>query len=456
MHSLEIEWRCRDGASLVADADGGVRLHLAGHGGSGWPIRFELAAELLRLNRGVSEEDLALAAGSDITSMATLLRFLGRLRSQGLLVARVLGPGGPLATVRPQAVGFTLPASTAPLTDRALWRLSRFALLRREERHWLLESTEAACDILMEDSALTATLLDAADAGAGPPPPAPHWPQFMGLLAELGFLESADEENTAARGCWAFHDRLFHAQTRRFGTLAPMLRSAGETAGGQPPSEIRPAHPGETIPCPAVAESKGEPLFSVMDRRRSLRSMGDPPVDLPAVAALLYRSVRVTRHAPEGFVFRPYPSGGAMHELEFYLAVRECDGLAPGFYHYRSDAHALTRLPGPDASSAAASMIGDCALAWDRAAAPPQCLIVMATRLPRVAWKYENIAYRLSLMSAGAVLQNLHLVATELGLNGCAAGSGRPELFARAAGLSSWEETSIGEFGFGSAPSGRT
>ena len=141
-----------------------------------------------------------------------------------------------------------------------------------------------------------------------------------------------------------------------------------------------------------------------------------------------------------------------MHELEFYLAVRECEGLEPGFYHYRSDAHTLTCLNGPHAVPAAAAMIKDCAGSWNQPDMPPQCLIVIATRHPRVAYKYKNLAYRLSLLSVGTVLQNFHLVATDLGLNGCAVGSGRPELFAEATGLSTWEETSIGEFGFGNAP----
>jgi SagB-type dehydrogenase family enzyme len=77
---------------------------------------------------------------------------------------------------------------------------------------------------------------------------------------------------------------------------------------------------------------------------------------------------------------------------------------------------------------------------------------VLASRLPRLAWKYEGIAYKISLMNAGVVIQSLYLVCTDLGLNGSAAGSGRPELFAAATGASSWEETSIAEFGFGSRP----
>jgi SagB-type dehydrogenase family enzyme len=76
-------------------------------------------------------------------------------------------------------------------------------------------------------------------------------------------------------------------------------------------------------------------------------------------------------------------------------------------------------------------------------------LVVIASRLPRLAWKYSGIAYKISLMNAGVAIQSLYLVANDLGLAGAAAGSGNPELFARATGASSWDETSIAEFGFG-------
>ena len=41
---------------------------------------------------------------------------------------------------------------------------------------------------------------------------------------------------------------------------------------------------------------------------------------------------------------RPYPSGGSAYELELYLAVANCEGLARGFYHYDADRHALVPI----------------------------------------------------------------------------------------------------------------
>ena len=51
------------------------------------------------------------------------------------------------------------------------------------------------------------------------------------------------------------------------------------------------------------------------------------------------RTVRLVEYAS-----RPYPSGGGSWELELYLAVDKCEGLARGFYHYDAGAHALVPI----------------------------------------------------------------------------------------------------------------
>jgi oxazoline/thiazoline dehydrogenase len=182
--------------------------------------------------------------------------------------------------------------------------------------------------------------------------------------------------------------------------------------------------------------------------------MAAQPLGREDIGAVLHRVARIVSvlphdDPPQDCMLRPFPSAGAIHELEFYLAVGVCTGLEPGFYHYRGEEHALVRLATTDAAAAAAAMLADCARAWGQSDRPPQVLVVIASRLPRLAWKYQSIAYKMSLMNAGAALQSLYLVTTDLGLAGCAAGSGNPDLFAQATGADPWEETSIAEFGFG-------
>src|SRR6202020_3042509 len=114
---------------------------------------------------------------------------------------------------------------------------------------------------------------------------------------------------------------------------------------------------------------------------------------------------------PEGggpmiaYTTRPYPGGGSAYELELYLAVANCEGLARGFYHYDADRHALVpidaRTPELDAKLAAAEFAMD-------APGVPQILITIAARFDRTAWKYSSIAYSLVLKDVGVLIQTLY------------------------------------------------
>jgi SagB-type dehydrogenase family enzyme len=79
-----------------------------------------------------------------------------------------------------------------------------------------------------------------------------------------------------------------------------------------------------------------------------------------------------------------------------------------------------------------------------------QVLFVLAARVPRVAWKYESIAYALILKHVGVVYQTMYLAATAMGLAACAVGGGDADLFARAVGVPYAAESSVGEFLLGS------
>jgi SagB-type dehydrogenase family enzyme len=189
-----------------------------------------------------------------------------------------------------------------------------------------------------------------------------------------------------------------------------------------------------------------------MERRRSHRAIAEEAVTIAEVGTLLHRvarTVRVLGAPPQDGLLRPYPSGGAIHELEFYLAVGACDGLAVGFYHYDGHAHALVRLTA--GTEVAASIVRDAGHAWGQPNRPPQVVVVISARLPRLAWKYQGFAYRISAINAGVAIQSLYLVATVMGLACAAIGSGDPARFAAATGLDPLTETSIGEFGFGRA-----
>ncbi|MGH6896612.1 MAG: SagB family peptide dehydrogenase [Geminicoccaceae bacterium] len=444
--NLVIAWRCRDGVALAPGADDIVSLTIDHDRRIELRIASPKASDaLLRLGCGADEGSLLGALGGDEHSVALLFYYLERLRRYGLLVADVRRKDQLLMTLVPRSRHFDV---ALPRATEGTWQLSRFAYLRRDGEDLVLECPEAACIAHLKSREVVGWLHEASrptTAEAGTPQA-----QLLALLAELGFLINPGSEESDAQRTWEFHDRLFHNRARQYDDFQPRGGTYRFRDRLPSPPAIRPAYAGETAHLTTPERRASRPLLEVIDERRSRREMGSRPVSRDQVADLLYRVARVREVLPaplQDRLLRPYPSGGAIHELEFYLAVGACDGLATGFYHYRGTEHALTRL-----ESGAAPAQEMLASAWDPPGEPPQCLIVLASRLPRLAWKYEANAYKLSLLNAGVVLQSLYLVCTELGLNGAAVDSGRSELFATATNTSSWEETSIAEFGFGSRP----
>ncbi|HEY1592551.1 MAG TPA: SagB family peptide dehydrogenase [Solirubrobacteraceae bacterium] len=449
---LEFSWHARAGVEIAGRGDAELEVTVEGDTTSvlrpGSPA---LTATLSRFGAapGITETELIAAAGDDVGAIARSHYALRRFIANGMLVCAVSSGATVLATVIPRRRDFTLQPRPAVPVDAIL---SRFAYLRRIGEHLVLARPGAACELALHGAEPAAWFAAAAEpiAVAATGERADERAALYALAFAHGLLEPAGEPEPAARAAWEFHDRLFHHASRWFDDL--IVRGGTFRFGGsfESPGAIRPVHPGEDIELPAVEPSESESLAVVMNRRRSRRQMSDRPVPLAAVAELMYRVARVTGRAeigPQETIRRPYPSGGSLHELEFYLAVGACDGLAPGFYHYRGDAHRLTMLP--DAGEAADAMLTMTAQGWDQPGHPPQVLVVIASRLPRIAWKYAGIAYRATLLNAGVAIGNLYLVATDLGLACCAVGTSDPGLFARATGCDLLEETSVAEFGFG-------
>jgi SagB-type dehydrogenase family enzyme len=446
---LSIAWRCRDGVTLLPGTGGGVTLAVdADTKRDLQPPAPGVSDALLLLGGGADEGALIEGLRGDDHAVALLFHYVGRLRRFGLLVADVRWNDRLLATLRPLSMHFDV---MLPPDAECRWQLSRFAYLHREGDDLVLECPEAPCVAHLKCHEAVAWLYKAfrpTTPEAGTPPA-----RFLALLGKLGFLVDPGNGESDAQQTWEFHDRLFHHKARRHDDFRPHGGTYRFRDRFPSPPAIRPGYVGDTVRLATPERCASRPLLEVMEERRSRREMGSRPVSRDQVAELLYRVARVREIMPsplQDCLLRAYPSGGAIHELEFYLAVGVCRGLSTGFYHYRGNEHALTRVEG--GSAPAREMLADCAASWGQPGQPPQCLIVLASRLPRLAWKYEAIAYKISLMNAGVVLQSLYLVCTELGLNGSAVGSGTPHLFADATNASSWEETSIAEFGFGSRP----
>ena len=400
---------------------------------------------------GSSFESLVTIAsvGTDPDAAAKRIAYyLERFRRARLLEWVARYDGGVVVTFRSLTSGFGLAEGAPP--ERAM-TLSRFAYARRDGTDLVLESPETPCRAILARAG-TEFLRHIAEGRAA----APAGDPLLELFWRAGFLEPADGPEPAERATWEFHDRLFHVASRGGRDAVPVGGTYRFKDRFPAPGAIKPPMSTESIALPppdagAIAV-RSDRLDAIMDRRRSMRSYAEASISLEDLSEFLFRVARITRVFSEGgqeLMSRPFPSGGSIYEIEFYLAVGACRGLEPGLYYYRGFEHALERLP--TTTDGARRLLADSAAAMGQPE-PPQILVVLACRHPRFAWKYQNMAYRLILMNAGVIIQTMYLVATDMALAGCANGSGNTQIFAEITGLDPVSETAIGEFALGSAP----
>ena len=294
-------------------------------------------------------------------------------------------------------------------------------------------------------------------------------PLLLVLLVAGGMVDEVDSPGMDAgrvlssRDAWEFHDLLFHARSRRGRCDAPSGATYRLAGRMELPPAVKPAPAGDLYrlyrPDLEKLQVEDPPLSWVMGHRRSVREYGARPLSARQLGEFLYRVARIQDEQdvvietpngpmPMAIASRPYPSGGALYELEFYAAIAACDGLDRGLYYYEPRDHGLIRICG-----ASAEFVGLLRDAADSAGIPEdtvQVLLVLAARVPRIAWKYASIAYALILKHVGVVYQNMYLAATAMGLAPCALGCGDSDAFVRAAGTDYYDETSVGEFLLGS------
>lgn len=268
---------------------------------------------------------------------------------------------------------------------------------------------------------------------------------FRSFLYAAGFLDRPDWQDVP----WEFHDLMFHDASRLSGPVG--VAGKGDRFEGRlpKPPQHKPPMAGRVITLPDPAGIPSYSLAHLLEARRSQRSPQAEPLRLEQLSALLWRAARrqpAPAHVQGAAWWRPIPGGGGVQELEFYLAVHRCDGLEAGFYHYDGFAHALVHLPDRPAALRDLLNLSTASMSFADSVGTPDCVLVIASRMSRLAREYHGIAYRLSLLHAGLALQTFYLVATDLGLSGCANGTGRSDLFAVLTGLDPLEETSIGEF----------
>ena len=369
-----------------------------------------------------------------------------------------------------------------PLAPGAPFRLSVYACLRADGREYSIESPLSLHRVVLHRTAAMRLIAPL----ASPITPAaftaalslaePAAARVLEYLAAAGMVVGAqgagntsvfaEDLDTAVVG-WSPVEMMFHVRStlgrhdHNFGVTYP----AGTTRPIEPvvkPQASRhiPLH----TPRWEDLRLSDPPVVVAMEVRRSARRYAGSPITAAQLGDLLYRTARVRSlitAAPGGqdppdvpargtpYSNRPYPSGGACYELELYLTVSSCTGLANGVYHYDPLGH---RLEPVSADRAAADELLSAACMTAALDSPAQVLISMTARFRRLSWRYEGLAYRLVLMHVGVLMQNLYIACAAMGLAPCALDAVDIDVAARAFGADWRTEPCVGQFLVGGQP----
>lgn len=392
-------------------------------------------------------DEIAAASGEAGPAGEAIRYYLDRFAYARMLGWSLLDDKGEFGSVEALAKLYQPEIGTAPEGDLVL---CRFAFVRQLGGNAIMESGLAKARVRWQPRGLDRL----ADILAHPHQAVPG--SFAEALWRLGFLDTTEPERNEAHRCWEFHDLLMHEISRANRDITPVGGTYRFDGQFPPLPAIKPAVAGRRIELgqvdPSRIRQQSKSLDDLQARRRSVRDYAEAAVSLSSLSEFLWRVCRTTAHIPDerqDVIVRPYPAGGCINELEFYVATHRCGGLEPAVYHYDSHGHALIQL---DASTRAAQKIIEGsvkAMVLESGQLPPALTIVIASRLPRLAWKYQGMAYRATLMHVGVVYHLMYMVATDMGLGPCAIGTADSRLLEDVAGLDRLEETAIGEFALG-------
>ena len=452
--------------SLQVQADGSIAAFVNGY-----------SVNLGQLSRAAIDRARNLADGLPLASFAgksAIARevdvLVHRLARHGLLEYRLFSPrdGQDLVVIEPQIAEYW--PQRAKLSEGDTVVLSRFSYLHRRGNEMVLESPRAAALFRIGDPLIAAMLaalsqpqkISRLRRGA-----AGFHLELLELLLECQFLLKLDaksgdglreNEGDGNLVLWDFHDLVFHTRSTEGRQTNPVGSTFAYADALPSLPAVRPRWPGKKIDLRDVSASEPiSPFATLLRERHSVRDFDDAhPITLAELAQFLDSAARVlsewksdaNSQGGSGITYstRPYPSAGSAYELELYLAVSNCEGLARGFYHYDAGGHALVAI---DASAQQLQALSAAAEFAMDASGPPQVLITIAARFGRISWKYSSIAYALILKDVGCMIQTFYLAATDMGLGGCAIGTGNIDLFAKMTGLEFHVEGPVGQFALG-------
>ena len=398
-----------------------------------------------------------------VSSIAPFIT-LQQLEQRGWLALELVSGEQSLVTLEPHSTALK---RTHPPAGTNGVRWSRFVQITPEADGLLLEAPLQGSRLMLQHPCLLPLIWELAGPSdwstallALPQAVQEQGDELLMLLLTAGVAGMVEADGTpscdrqANLQRWSREDLCLHHRSRDGWTDGTLGATFPGAVRGPAPPLLHQDTGLDAVRLPRPEPDAPEPgFFSVLEQRRSHRRPGRQPVKLQQLGQLLWASLRIREvfpakprdHSYEGSyegATRPVAGGGGMQEIDTYLVIQRCDGVASGVYRYDPQEHQLLRL---DGLNGACEQLLRNACHSSGAEQPPDVLFQFAARYGRLSWKYEGIVYALILKHLGMIMQQLYLVATALDLAPCSLGCGDSELFARATSLDPWTDVCVGE-----------
>lgn len=166
---------------------------------------------------------------------------------------------------------------------------------------------------------------------------------------------------------------------------------------------------------PVNKKVKKKDLFGTILQRKSAPKLKKRNIDLATISEMLFFSAGINRIGSKNIpAKRMYPSGAARYPLEIYL-IQKQDLLdfKTGIYHYNVKSHALELLKKSGFIEELKSIGGEINKDFLQNAS---MLLVITAVFGRTEIKYGKSTYKLILLEAGHLGQNICLVSSALGI----------------------------------------
>ena len=205
---------------------------------------------------------------------------------------------------------------------------------------------------------------------------------------------------------------------------------------------FQPPNDGLVVRLPDPETHQG--LYTYLARRRTCREGVPFALGLEQLADMLFAGLGVTdwtvNRAGQKLPLRYVPSGGARNPYDAYVFVPNGAEFDAGVYRYSPVDHSLAFLSGTGSVPKLSDLLGGQDWA-DTASA----VVVLVANFSRSMWKYEgdDNAYRVILIEAGHIGQNIMLMASQAGLAACPSAALNHELITATAGLTRHEQAPI-------------